>query len=138
MPSAAVAVIATARDPDIAADALNDLPKGEGSKLIVARLDSEVDSDAATVVALLQKESNTTPQPTSSLPMPASPTMATLSPTPRRAFASTSIPRLSAHDPPSSRPPFAPSQQGWQLVDTADRPEFGGKFKSYDGTLLPW
>lgn len=25
-----------------------------------------------------------------------------------------------------------------KLVDTANRSEFGGKFKKYDGTLLPW
>ncbi|RYP09407.1 hypothetical protein DL765_008470 [Monosporascus sp. GIB2] len=51
-----VTVIATARDPVKAATSLNELPKGEGSKLIIVKLDSQVDSDAGAAVAQLQKE----------------------------------------------------------------------------------
>ncbi|RYP04925.1 hypothetical protein DL764_004137 [Monosporascus ibericus] len=51
-----VTVIATVRDPAKASPALQALPKGEGSKVIVLKLDSQSDSDAATVVAQLQKE----------------------------------------------------------------------------------
>lgn len=51
-----VTVIATARDTAKAAEALIDLPKGEGSMLIVVKLDSDVDSDPATAVDLLKNE----------------------------------------------------------------------------------
>lgn len=226
-----VTVIATARDPAKATDALNDLPKGDGSKLIVAKLDSEVDSDPATVVALLQKEhsitsidvvianagiskdgntvANTTPQnlrdhfnintigpmtlfqavrpllqasktrnpifvPISSLlgsiasqeafvPHPK-----TMSPYGASKTAlNWLVARIHFEEPwltafvvhpglvltdmgsgviPPGREPASigaidvdTSVTGLlKLVDTANRPEFGSKFKSYDGTLLPW
>ncbi|KAH7146886.1 aflatoxin biosynthesis ketoreductase nor-1 [Dactylonectria estremocensis] len=50
-----VTVVATARDPAKAA-ALNSLPKGEGSKLIILKLDSQIDADAAAAVVQLQKD----------------------------------------------------------------------------------
>lgn len=50
-------VIAGNRNPDHpTSQALADLPKGEGSKLIVVKLDASVDQDAFTAVEVLQKE----------------------------------------------------------------------------------
>ena len=51
----AATVIATARDPAKAAS-LNDLKKGEGSKLIIVKLDSQVETDAREAVAQLQEK----------------------------------------------------------------------------------
>ena len=51
----AATVIATARDPAKAAS-LNDLKKGEGSRLIIVKLDSQVDTDAREAVAQLKDE----------------------------------------------------------------------------------
>ncbi|KAI8663203.1 hypothetical protein NCS57_00920500 [Fusarium keratoplasticum] len=48
-----VTVVATARDVS-KASSLNDLPKGEGSRLILAKLDSQVDTDAADLVSQLR------------------------------------------------------------------------------------
>ncbi|WAO91539.1 Hypothetical protein NCS54_00901400 [Fusarium falciforme] len=58
-----VTVVATARDVS-KASSLNDLPKGEGSRLILAKLNSHVDTDAADLVSQLRGDtvSNTTPE----------------------------------------------------------------------------
>ncbi|GKT44831.1 norsolorinic acid ketoreductase nor1 [Colletotrichum spaethianum] len=54
-------VIAGVRDPsNSSSKALADLPKGEGSKLIVVKIDSSVESDPASAIATLQKEHNIT------------------------------------------------------------------------------
>ncbi|KAM0321989.1 hypothetical protein ACHAQA_009730 [Verticillium albo-atrum] len=50
-----VTVIATARNPASAAS-LQELPKGEGSRLIIVKLDSSVETDAAAAVSQLQSE----------------------------------------------------------------------------------
>ncbi|WQF88249.1 Putative short-chain dehydrogenase/reductase SDR, NAD(P)-binding domain superfamily [Colletotrichum destructivum] len=50
-------IIAGVRDPSNASSkALADLPKGEGSKLIVVKIDSSVESDPAAAVETIQKE----------------------------------------------------------------------------------
>ena len=50
-------VIAGNRNPaHPSSKALTDLPKGEGSKLIVVKLDASVDQDAFTAVEVLQKD----------------------------------------------------------------------------------
>jgi len=50
-------VIVAVRDPSHPkSKALQDLPKGEGSKLILVKLDSSIPSDAAQAVATLKKE----------------------------------------------------------------------------------
>ncbi|PCD36008.1 hypothetical protein AU210_008563 [Fusarium oxysporum f. sp. radicis-cucumerinum] len=54
-------VIVAVRDPEHATSrALSDLPTGEGSKLIIVKLDSSVSSDAAEAVATLKKEHSIT------------------------------------------------------------------------------
>lgn len=226
-----VTVIATARDTAKAADVLNDLPKGEGSKFIVVKLDSDVDSDPETAVALLQDEhsiasldvvianagiskdgatvANTTPQnlrdhfdtnsigpvtlfqavrPLLQASKTGSPIFVAVSSLVGSIASQEALSALSqmlspygaskaalnwlvAHihieEPwltafvvhpglvltdmaPSVIPPGRnPASFGaidvdtsvtglLKLVDTANRPEFGGKFKNYDGTSLPW
>ncbi|KAM0229163.1 hypothetical protein ACHAPO_010193 [Fusarium lateritium] len=50
-------VVVGVRDPSHpTSKALQDLPKGDGSKLIILKLDSSVPSDAAQAIATLQKE----------------------------------------------------------------------------------
>ncbi|KAH6983847.1 aflatoxin biosynthesis ketoreductase nor-1 [Ilyonectria destructans] len=225
-----VTVVATARDPAKAAT-LNSLPKGEGSKLIILKLDSQVDADPAAAVAQLQKDhgiksldvvianagiahsgttvSKTTPESlrdhfnTNSIGpvtlfqavsplLQASPTgnpiffpISTLigsigSQEALAAFPQVFSPygasktainwlvsRLHFEEPwlttytvhpglvltdmaTSFTPPgIDPASVGaidvetsvtglLKLVDTATRAEFGGKFKNYDGTPLPW
>ncbi|WYZ45782.1 hypothetical protein EsH8_IX_000007 [Colletotrichum jinshuiense] len=52
-------VIAGVRDPvNPSSKALADLPKGEGSKLILVKIDLSVESDPASAIATLQKEHN--------------------------------------------------------------------------------
>lgn len=226
-----VTVIATARDPTKAADALNDLPRGEGSKLIVAKLDSEVDSDPATVVALLQNEhsitsldvvianagiskdgttvANTTPQnlrdhfntntigPVTLFRAVRPLLQASKTRNPIFVPITTVLSSIASQEAfaafPQALSPYGASktalnwlvarihfEEPWltafvvhpglvltdmgsavvppghepasvgaidvdtsvtgllKLVDTASRPEFGGKFKNYDGTPLPW
>ncbi|GKT60002.1 aflatoxin biosynthesis ketoreductase Nor-1 [Colletotrichum tofieldiae] len=54
-------VVAGVRDPsNPSSKALADLPKGEGSKLILVKIDSAVESDPASAIATLQKEHNIT------------------------------------------------------------------------------
>ncbi|KAH6995470.1 hypothetical protein BKA56DRAFT_650379 [Ilyonectria sp. MPI-CAGE-AT-0026] len=50
-----VHIVATVRDIK-AATSFNSPPKGEGSKLIILKLDSQVDADAATAVAQLWED----------------------------------------------------------------------------------
>ncbi|RSL86405.1 hypothetical protein CEP52_015822 [Fusarium oligoseptatum] len=49
-----ITVVATARDVS-KASSLNDLPKGAGSRLILVKLDSQVDTDAVDVVSQLRR-----------------------------------------------------------------------------------
>ncbi|KAL2689149.1 hypothetical protein Neosp_003201 [[Neocosmospora] mangrovei] len=51
-----VNVVAAARDPAAAGIALDDLPKGKGSRLIIVRLDSKLDTDPSEVALRLQKD----------------------------------------------------------------------------------
>lgn len=51
-----VNVVAAARDPATAGVALNDLRKGENSKLIIVKLDSKVDTDPFEAALRLQKD----------------------------------------------------------------------------------
>ncbi|CAG9945078.1 unnamed protein product [Clonostachys rosea f. rosea IK726] len=49
-------VVAAVRDPAKAKEALESLPRGQDSKIIVIKLDSGVDSDASVAVSRLQKD----------------------------------------------------------------------------------
>ena len=227
-----VTVIVTVRDPFKTANDLNNLPKAEGSKLIVAKLEADVDSDSATLVAQLRKEhgitsldvvianagiskdgttvATTTPQslrdhfntntigpvtlfqavrpllqasktgnpiffPISTMigSIASQDTLSALFPPKLSPYgvSKTALnwliarvhfeepwltafvvhPGLVATDMASGIiPPGAdPTAYGaitvdtsvtslLKLVDTANRPEFGGKFKNYDGTEIPW
>ncbi|SPO01688.1 related to ketoreductase [Cephalotrichum gorgonifer] len=227
-----VTVIATVRDPSKSANDLNNLPKAEGSKLIVAKFEADVDSSAATLVSELQKEhgitsldvviasagiskdgttvANTTPEslrehfntntigpvnlfqavrPLLKASKTGNPIFVPIS-TRIGSIASQEI--LSARFPPKLSPYGASKtalnwliarvhfEEPWlttfvvhpglvatdmaagvipagadlaaygaitvqtsvtgllKLVDTATRPEIGGKFKDYDGSDIPW
>lgn len=49
-------VVATVRDVGKAKQSLNELPKAEGSKLVIVKLDSQVDTDAREAVAKLRSD----------------------------------------------------------------------------------
>ncbi|EON98424.1 putative aflatoxin biosynthesis ketoreductase nor-1 protein [Phaeoacremonium minimum UCRPA7] len=53
-------VIATARDPAKAVTSLNELPKATGSRLLIVKLDAQVDADAARAVSQLRQEHSVT------------------------------------------------------------------------------
>ncbi|KAH6999339.1 aflatoxin biosynthesis ketoreductase nor-1 [Ilyonectria destructans] len=51
-----ITVVAAVRDTSKAASSLTSLPKGEGSRLVLVKIDSQVDTDAAAAVAQLRGE----------------------------------------------------------------------------------
>ncbi|KAH7146893.1 aflatoxin biosynthesis ketoreductase nor-1 [Dactylonectria estremocensis] len=192
-------------DPAKAAT-LNSLPKGEGSKLIILKLDSQVDANPAAAVAQLQKDhginsldvvianagiahsgttvSKTTPESlrdhfnTNSIGpvtlfQAVSPLLQACSTGNPILFPiSTLIGSIGSQDALAAFPQLTtytvhpglvltdmapsfipsgidPASVGaidvetsvtglLKLVDSATRAEFGGKFKNYDGTPLPW
>ncbi|KAF4471804.1 short-chain dehydrogenase [Fusarium albosuccineum] len=55
-----VTVVAAVRDTSRAGPSLTSLPKGEGSRLILVKIDSQADTDAAVAVSQLQEEHGVT------------------------------------------------------------------------------